>query len=83
MFVNDVRVVGLEINNYTWIRLRPGSYTLKANTGLLQEFAGKRGIELQAGDVHFYHFANGFYRKKVSDAVKVIHNFEYDPSKPI
>jgi hypothetical protein len=84
--IDKTRIVGLELDNYTWIKIKPGDYLLKAHLGLFQHLAAQRKVTLEAGEAYFYHFGYDdigltMHRKTIPDAVEIIKSMEYDEAK--
>lgn len=80
IYVDGVRLVGLETNNYSYFRLPAGEYKFTAGIGLLQDIQAENTVEVKAGTAYFYKLAgaNIFKRIPIPEAVAEMRNYEYD-----
>ena len=79
--IGDTRVVGLEVNDYTYLRVTPGSYRLIAEIGVFQGQSAQNTVSLSAGEAYFFRLDGGsvFKRIPIPTAVEELKDMDYDP----
>lgn len=79
--IGETRVVGLEIDDYTYLRVTPGAYRLIAEMGLFQDQTAQNTVSLSAGEAYFFRLSSGsvFKRIPIPVAVEELKGMDYEP----
>lgn len=79
--IDETRIVGLEIDDYTYLRVTPGDYRLIAEMGVFQGETAQNTVSLSAGGAYFFRLSGGsvFKRIPIPVAVEELKGMDYDP----